>query len=69
MIKVNWIKPRPYVKYAKQKKPYSGGTTSNLNSHINTAHPNLAFDVKVQPNILEQFAKVELKAMSKDMAK
>ena len=61
-------KSKAVCKICFAEKPYVGGSTSNLRTHLNTYHSNevKASQPKSEPSITQHFEKLSTKAMSKD---
>ena len=61
-------KTKAICKLCFAEKPYVGGSTSNLRTHLNTYHAGQAREVekKVEPTIADHFERLATKSMSKD---
>ena len=61
-------KSKAVCKICFAEKPYVGGSTSNLRTHLNTYHSNevKGSQPKSEPTITQHFEKLATKSMSKD---
>ena len=59
-------KSKAVCKICKAEKPYNGGSTSNLNVHLNNYHGDVVAKKSTQPTIVQKFGFVHQNPLSKD---